>query len=243
MASASAKVENKCPASDCKLSNLLDGNNLKSVSDTDKLNYPNNGDDADDTESTTDDDTHFKIVWQNLCYRVKEKKLTKLANKLNQIYAHYTNNKGDHSSGEEATSQTISGQKISHVYESNDGRPGGADDCHGQTSDELSMRRPIQNKQRQVIFSNLNGCVKSGELTAILGPSGAGKTTFLKCLTNSVVDGVTGSINILGGLKTKKKHLKLCIIPQKGKFSHTYMITKCVPSLLNATFMSFYTSC
>lgn len=60
--------------------------------------------------------------------------------------------------------------------------------------DEPPLRPPTLGKPRKVIFSNLNGCVRSGQLTAILGPSGAGKTTFLKCLTNSIVKGVSGSM-------------------------------------------------
>jgi len=82
---------------------------------------------------------------------------------------------------------------------------------------ESDLKLPNTGEPRRVIFGNLNGCIKSGQLTAILGPSGAGKTTFLKCLTNSIVKGVSGSIDIAGGPKTSH-HLKLCIIPQKGTF-------------------------
>lgn len=32
------------------------------------------------------------------------------------------------------------------------------------------------------IFKNLSGCIRSGEITAILGPSGTGKTSLLKAI-------------------------------------------------------------
>ena len=80
-----------------------------------------------------------------------------------------------------------------------------------------SLRSLASGKQRQVIFSDLSGCVRSGQLTAVLGPSGAGKTTLLKCLTSNIVQGVFGDIDILESHPpaSSAHRLKLCIIPQK----------------------------
>lgn len=37
-------------------------------------------------------------------------------------------------------------------------------------------------RKNRVLFKNLNMSVQAGQITAVLGPNGVGKTTFLKCL-------------------------------------------------------------
>ena len=49
-------------------------------------------------------------------------------------------------------------------------------------------------ESRQII-KNLNGSVVSGKLTAIMGPSGAGKTTLIECLAARRKTGVNGKIS------------------------------------------------
>jgi len=170
---------------------------------------------------------HFELIWQNLSYRVPEKKLTRLVNRLGELYA---------SSKGEKEPKTQSDTYLPPTINIEDGflkinRDGGSN--HGELGVDMDMdmdgsqnTSTTINKRRQVIFSNLNGCVKSGQLSAILGPSGAGKTTFLKCLTSSIVKGVSGRIDIINGsccsqiiqtTSQQSKHLKLCIIPQKGE--------------------------
>lgn len=70
-------------------------------------------------------------------------------------------------------------------------------------------------KQRKTrILDNLNGSVKSGQVTAILGPSGAGKTSLLGCLTGKNKSGVAGSVQILSN---RREPMSICTIPQKGE--------------------------
>lgn len=46
------------------------------------------------------------------------------------------------------------------------------------------------------LIKHLNGTVRSGELTAIIGPSGAGKTTLIECLAGRRITGVSGEIEV-----------------------------------------------
>jgi ABC-type glutathione transport system ATPase component len=59
--------------------------------------------------------------------------------------------------------------------------------------ESLCKRKSGTNRTRQLIKS-LNGRVVSGQLTGILGPSGAGKTTLIECLAGRRRNGVSGQI-------------------------------------------------
>ncbi|XP_060531306.1 ATP-binding cassette subfamily G member 4-like [Cylas formicarius] len=67
-------------------------------------------------------------------------------------------------------------------------------------------------KDAKKIIKGVSGKFKSGELTAIMGPSGAGKTSLLNILTGYQVSGVEGTIGCVSGGKRKtgcaqyKKH-------------------------------------
>lgn len=138
-------------------------------------------------------ENHFKIIWKNLTYRVPEKRFARVA-------AFVQRQKEALWPAKETGGQV----ELEDPIQVDDGMV------------NPPLKAPIIGKPRKVIFSDLNGCVRSGQITAILGPSGAGKTTFLKCLTNNLVEGVSGCIDIVGG-PTTSRHLKLCIIPQKGE--------------------------
>ena len=45
---------------------------------------------------------------------------------------------------------------------------------------EITFR--ISGKKTKTILNDLNGTIKAGQLTAILGPSGAGKTSLMNIL-------------------------------------------------------------
>ncbi|XP_027194177.2 ATP-binding cassette sub-family G member 4-like [Dermatophagoides pteronyssinus] len=47
---------------------------------------------------------------------------------------------------------------------------------------------------KRPLIKNLNGSIHDGQLTAIIGPSGAGKTTLIECLAGRRIKGVKGEI-------------------------------------------------
>lgn len=51
---------------------------------------------------------------------------------------------------------------------------------------------------KKVILHGLTGHVKPGELVAVIGPSGSGKSSFLNCIGGRTVEGVTGKIRFNG---------------------------------------------
>ncbi|CAG2105000.1 unnamed protein product [Medioppia subpectinata] len=59
-------------------------------------------------------------------------------------------------------------------------------------------------KKETHLLRDLSGSIKSGHLTAIIGPSGAGKTTLIECLAGRRRIGVTGDI-IVNGVNKKVK--------------------------------------
>ncbi|CAG2105895.1 unnamed protein product, partial [Medioppia subpectinata] len=65
--------------------------------------------------------------------------------------------------------------------------------------DSLAKRKKLDPKH---ILRNVSGCVKSGQLMAIMGASGAGKTTLMNVLTQRNLSDITveGSVKINGKL-------------------------------------------
>ena len=61
------------------------------------------------------------------------------------------------------------------------------------------------------ILDNISGYFMSNSLNAVMGPSGAGKTTFLKCLSGRYQRGLTDDTNIY---YTTKRRVKTCFIVQ-----------------------------
>ena len=66
------------------------------------------------------------------------------------------------------------------------------------------------------IIKNVSGFVKNQEVLAILGPSGAGKTSLLNVLTLNALNGKSSGLCSLNGELMSNKVLKkyCCIVPQ-----------------------------
>ena len=98
---------------------------------------------------------------------------------------------------------------------------------------DFSFRQPFNwTKQREkLILNNVSGHVESGELVALVGPSGVGKSSLLEILAGRRVKGTSGKVSIdLQHLKFKGIHLdksefknqdsnwnKIAFIPQKDQ--------------------------
>ena len=65
--------------------------------------------------------------------------------------------------------------------------------------------------EEKIILNNLNGCIEIGTLTALMGPSGAGKTSLLKCLNGRYQSLMTEETKIY--LSIYKK-IRTCFISQ-----------------------------
>ncbi|KAG9510084.1 ATP-binding cassette sub-family G member 1 [Fragariocoptes setiger] len=80
-----------------------------------------------------------------------------------------------------------------------------------RAKDRLFNRNESRDTSK-TILNSISGSIRSGQLTAILGPSGSGKSSLLNCLFRNQTNGVTGSIQVGGNAPRK---LKLCFIPQQ----------------------------
>lgn len=69
--------------------------------------------------------------------------------------------------------------------------------------------------RRTTILNGLSGSVRSGQVTAILGPSGAGKTSLLGCLLGKHRSGVSGCVQVIS---ERLEPMSICTIPQKGLY-------------------------
>lgn len=72
------------------------------------------------------------------------------------------------------------------------------------------------NTQATTILRGISGSFKSGELTAVVGPSGAGKTSLLNFLARRREDGYTGRLYVD---QTSSRRIKISTIPQNDTLS------------------------
>lgn len=111
------------------------------------------------TLSVVTEGEHFEIVWSNLSYRIEPKWYKKI-NFLDQVFQTIDS----HSSASSTASSSAGMNDNQHQMHAT----AQADAPRAKTSLD-----PIE------IFTNLNGTIKSGQMTAVLGPSG--KINFYVC--------------------------------------------------------------
>ena len=77
------------------------------------------------------------------------------------------------------------------------------------------MRYVVKTKDKgeKEILKRVSGCVRSGEVLAILGPSGAGKTCLIDALTMEVKNGKNyGEVTLNGEPMTRKVFVQSCAL-------------------------------
>ena len=74
----------------------------------------------------------------------------------------------------------------------------------------LLGKQPLKSK---TVLNKVSGSIESGRLTALLGPSGSGKSILLDCLARKRVTNVKGSIRI-SSFNKKLHQIKMAYIPQ-----------------------------
>lgn len=108
---------------------------------------------------------HFEIVWSNLSYKIEPKWYKKI-NFLDRIFSHFL------------PGQTIdSHSSATSTASSSAGMNDNQHQMHTSTNADGHLNSGLNAKQKSAvdsieIFTNLNGTIKSGQMTAVLGPSG-----------------------------------------------------------------------
>lgn len=78
-------------------------------------------------------------------------------------------------------------------------------------------------KEHKMILKGLSGGLKSGQMVALMGPSGAGKTCLLECISGVRVDGIGGSLCLRG-----RKSAQLVIVPQYDDFMPQFTVEEII---------------
>jgi len=78
-------------------------------------------------------------------------------------------------------------------------------------------------KEKRMILKGLSGGLKSGQMVALMGPSGAGKTCLLECISGVRVTGIGGKICLRG-----RKSAQLVIVPQYDDFMPQFSVEEII---------------
>lgn len=93
--------------------------------------------------------------------------------------------------------------------------------------ENITYTVPNGRKAKKLILKGVSGKFKSGELTAIMGPSGAGKTSLLNILTGFQSTGMKGTINNLEKRSGSKQYKKeSCYILQDDQLVPFFTISE-----------------
>ncbi|XP_021349693.1 ABC transporter G family member 14-like isoform X1 [Mizuhopecten yessoensis] len=84
-------------------------------------------------------------------------------------------------------------------------------------SSKLEFKDVMVSTKSKVLLKNVSGSASSGDLLAVMGPTGAGKTTFLNILAGRV-SGDTGTITLNGSPLNKTQRRRLGYVSQDDIF-------------------------
>lgn len=178
---------------------------------------------------------HFEIRWHNINLYAKKSKVPRIIEE-NSIYKFFTKNKLDDDGAAFGPNGGLSfpeniyySPPIRHkinlppTIREDSELGGGLSKSSSSSQDGASMHAaengmkssstspPSGGQQYRQVLNNLSGSVFSGQLTAVLGPSGVGKTMLLNSLTGrNTLDG-TGKVSLIGGAS---KRMSVVTVPQ-----------------------------
>lgn len=78
-------------------------------------------------------------------------------------------------------------------------------------------------KESREILKGLSGGLKSGQMVALMGPSGAGKTCLLECISGIRLTGIGGQLCLRG-----RKRAQLVIVPQYDDFMPQFSVEEII---------------
>lgn len=146
-------------------SGLLSPENLQLYTEAIKGNESRLPASADSRMAIPMNGEHFEIVWSNLSYKIEPKWYKKI-NFLDRIFSHFLPGQtiDNHSSATSTASSSAGMNDNQHQM-------------HTSTNADSHLNSSLSAKQKSAldsieIFTNLNGTIKSGQMTAVLGPSG-----------------------------------------------------------------------
>lgn len=146
-------------------SGLLSADNLRLYTEAMKGNESRLPANTDPAMAIAINGQHFEIVWSNLSYRIEPKWYKKI-NFLDRIFSHFMPGQtiDNHSSATSTASSSAGMNDNQHQM-------------HTSTNADSHLNSNLSAKQKSAldpieIFTNLNGTIKSGQMTAVLGPSG-----------------------------------------------------------------------
>lgn len=124
-----------------------------------------NGEDGNGGQVLTISEEHFEIIWSNLSYKIEPKWYKKI-NFIDRLFNHLMPGQtmDNHSSATSTASSSAGMNDNQHQMHTSANA-----DRQLQQQLNLQQRLPLEHIQ---IFKNLNGTIKSGQMTAVLGPSG-----------------------------------------------------------------------
>lgn len=95
-------------------------------------------------------------------------------------------------------------------------------DKSGHNIDQAGCPTSLLKKEPLTIIDQISGSFKSGELTAVMGPSGAGKTSLLNLLSRRQENGYTGELYV----KNAHRRIKISTIPQHDHLPEYFTVSE-----------------
>lgn len=152
---------------------------------------------------------HFEIRWAEISVSARKSKVPKMIAD-NSIYKYFSQTSS--SSGQTVDKLARADKlyytpRVKHKPLDSTLQPSDA-----ATTTSLSINETTNLAEYRPILVNVSGSVFSGQMSAILGPSGVGKTMLLNTLTGrNTLDGV-GKVSLIGGAS---KRMSVVTVPQE----------------------------